>query len=361
MALPVVLGLAVTLIYNLADTYFIARTGNTDLIAGVSLCAPVFTTLMGFGNIFGQGGSSLISRFLGEKNLEKTRSVSSFCFYGAIGTGVLVALILTVFSTQFLTLLGADADTLMHAHSYYSILSICAPIMVVSFVHQNLIRCEGLSAESMMGTIIGAVVNIILDPILISAAGMGAAGAAIATVIGYLCSVVFYLYIVVKKTSGLSLRLKDCAITPEYAGQLFGIGGTAALSNLMQSVTVILTNQYLLPYGNDRIAAMGVVMKITMVAVLVLVGFSFGGVPVFGYLYGAKRNDELKKLVRFCLCFLSAISLTLTVVLFVSADSVIGMFLSDAALIEIGVPMLRYQVAGTVFVGVVSTVSDERR
>lgn len=353
MALPVVLGLAVTLIYNLADTYFIARTGNTDLIAGVSLCAPVFTTLMGFGNIFGQGGSSLISRFLGEKNLEKTRSVSSFCFYGAIGTGVLVALILTVFSTQFLTLLGADADTLMHAHSYYSILSICAPIMVVSFVHQNLIRCEGLSAESMMGTIIGAVVNIILDPILISAAGMGAAGAAIATVIGYLCSVVFYLYIVVKKTSGLSLRLKDCSITPEYAGQLFGIGGTAALSNLMQSVTVILTNQYLLPYGNDRIAAMGVVMKITMIAVLVLVGFSFGGVPVFGYLYGAKRNDELKKLVRFCLCFLSAISLTLTAVLFVSADSVIGMFLSAASLIEIGVPMLRYQVAGTVFVGVV--------
>ena len=119
MALPVVLGLAVTLIYNLADTYFIARTGNTDLIAGVSLCAPVFTTLMGFGNIFGQGGSSLISRFLGEKNLEKTRSVSSFCFYGAIGTGVLVALILTVFSTQFLTLLGADADTLIHAYSYY--------------------------------------------------------------------------------------------------------------------------------------------------------------------------------------------------------------------------------------------------
>ena len=273
MALPVVLGLAVTLIYNLADTYFIARTGNTDLIAGVSLCEPVFTTLMGFGNIFGQGGSSLISRFLGEKNLEKTRSVSSFCFYGAIGTGVLVALILTVFSTQFLTLLGADADTLIHAYSYYSILSICAPIMVVSFVHQNLIRCEGLSAESMMGTIIGAVVNIILDPILISVAGMGAAGAAIATVIGYLCSVVFYLYIVVKKTKGLSLRLKDCAITPDHAKQLFGIGGTAALSNLMQSVTVILTNQYLLPYGNDRIAAMGVVMKITMIAVLVLVGF----------------------------------------------------------------------------------------
>ena len=229
--------------------------------------------------------------------------------------------------------------------------------MVVSFVHQNLIRCEGLSAESMMGTIIGAVVNIILDPILISAAGMGAAGAAIATVIGYLCSVVFYLYIVVKKTKGLSLRLKDCAITPDHAKQLFGIGGTAALSNLMQSVTVILTNQYLLPYGNDRIAAMGVVMKITMVAVLVLVGFSFGGVPVFGYLYGAKRNDELKKLVRFCLCFLSAISLALTVVLFVSADSVIGMFLSDAALIEIGVPMLRYQVAGTVFVGVVQLLT----
>lgn len=357
MALPVVFGLVVTLVYNLADTYFISSTQNTSLIAGVSLCAPVFTALMGFGNIFGQGGSSLISRLLGENNTAGTKRVSSFCFYGAFGTGAVLALILTAFSSQVLTLLGADADTLPHAYSYYSILAICAPIMVVSFVHQNLIRCEGLAGESMMGTIIGAVVNIILDPILISGLGMGAMGAAVATVIGYCCSVVFYLYIVRTKTKGISLSLSDCRIGTGQLQQLFGIGGTAALSNLTQSVTVILVNQYLLPYGNERIAAMGVVMKITMIAVLIIVGFAFGGVPVFGYLYGARMKRELKKLVRFVLGFLSSISFCLTVILFVASEMVIGIFLKDATLIQIGSEMLRWQISGTVCVGIVQLLT----
>ena len=357
MALPVVLGLVVTLVYNLADTYFISLTQNTSLIAGVSLCAPVFTALMGFGNIFGQGGSSLISRFLGENNSQGTKRVSSFCFYGAIGTGILLALILSVFSQQILTLLGADPDTLPHAYSYYSVLAVCAPIMVVSFVHQNLVRCEGLAGESMMGTIIGAVVNIILDPILISVLGMGAMGAAIATIIGYCCSVMFYLYIVKTRTEGLSLALSDCRIEGRQLQQLFGIGGTAALSNLTQSVTVILVNQYLLPYGNDRIAAMGVVMKITMIATLIIVGFSFGGVPVFGYLYGARMKKELTKLVRFTLGYLSLLALILTAVLFIASPAVIGIFLKDASLIQIGSQMLRWQVSGTVCIGVVQLLT----
>ena len=100
MALPVVLGLIVTLVYNLADTFFIAGTQNTDLIAGVSLCAPVFTALMGFGNIYGQGGSSLISRMLGEHNTDGTKRISAFSFYGAIGTGFVLGLILTLFSDR---------------------------------------------------------------------------------------------------------------------------------------------------------------------------------------------------------------------------------------------------------------------
>ena len=111
MAFPVVLGLVVTLVYNLSDTFFIARTNDTDLIAGVSLCAPVFTALMAFGNIYGQGGSSLISRLLGQQDGEGVKRVSSFCFYIALVTGVILAVLMTVFNRPLLTLLGADADT----------------------------------------------------------------------------------------------------------------------------------------------------------------------------------------------------------------------------------------------------------
>lgn len=353
MALPVVLGLVVTLIYNLADTYFIAQTNNTDLIAGVSLCSPVFTALMAFGNIYGQGGSSLISRMLGEENTDGVKRVSSFCFYIAMVTGVVLAVVMSVFNKPILTLLGANADTLPHAFDYYIVLVICAPIMVLSFIHSSLVRCEGMSTESMIGTVIGAVINIILDPILISVVGMGAMGAAVATVIGYLCSVLYFLWLLRKKSRCLSVNPAQCRVGGDELRQILGVGVTAALSNLMQSLCVIVMNQFLLPYGNDKIAAMGIVLKINMIAQLVLTGFAFGGVPLFGYLYGADKRSDMKKLVRFCIGFLSALSLALTAILCLFAVPLMTVFLKDAAMIASGAEMLRWQAASTVFAGIV--------
>ena len=353
MAFPVVLGLVVSLVYNLADTFFIARTNDTNLIAGVSLCAPVFTALMAFGNIYGQGGSSLISRLLGKQDMEGVKRVSSFCFYIALATGVVLAVVMTVFHRPLLTLLGADADTMAHAFQYYIVLVVCAPIIVLSFIHSNLVRCEGMSTQSMIGTVLGTVVNIILDPILISVAGMGAMGAAIATVIGYLCSVLYFLWLLHNKSRCLSVNLALCRVSGEELRQILGVGVTAALSNLMQSLCVIVVNQFLLPYGNDKIAAMGIVLKVNMIAQLVLTGFAFGGVPLFGYLYGAQLRTEMKKLVRFCLSFLSALSLVLTAVLCLFASPLMGAFVKDADMIATGAEMLRWQAVSTVFAGIV--------
>lgn len=353
MAFPVVLGLVVTLIYNLADTFFIAQTNDTNLIAGVSLCSPVFTALMAFGNIYGQGGSSLISRMLGKQDADGVKRVSSFCFYIAMVTGVVLAIVMSVFHKPILSLLGADADTLPHAFDYYIVLVLCAPIMVLSFIHSSLVRCEGMSTESMIGTVIGAVVNIILDPILISAFGMGAMGAAIATVIGYLCSVLYFLWLLHKKSRCLSVNSAQCRVEGDELRQILGVGVTAALSNLMQSLCVIVMNQFLLPYGNDKIAAMGIVLKINMIAQLVLTGFAFGGVPLFGYLYGAGKRSDMKKLVRFCICFLSVFSLVLTAILCLFAAPLMSVFLKDAAMIAAGAEMLRWQAVSTVFAGIV--------
>lgn len=353
MAFPVVLGLVVTLVYNLADTFFIAQTNDTNLIAGVSLCAPVFTALMAFGNIYGQGGSSLISRLLGQQAREGVKRVSSFCFYIALVTGVVLAVLMTVFHRPLLTLLGADNHTMPHAFRYYIVLVVCAPVMVLSFIHSSLVRCEGMSTESMIGTVLGAVINIILDPILISVVGMGAMGAAVATVIGYFCSVLYFLWLLRKKSRCLSVNPALCRVSGEELRQILGVGVTAALSNLMQSLCVIVVNQFLLPYGNDKIAAMGIVLKVNMIAQLVLTGFAFGGVPLFGYLYGAQRWAEMKKLVRFCLVFLCALSLVLTAVLCLFASPLMGVFVKDAAMIATGAEMLRWQAASTVFAGIV--------
>lgn len=347
LALPNVLSMVVTIFYNMADTYFIAQTQNSDLVAGVSLCAPVFTLLMAFGNIFGQGGCSLVSRLLGQKDKGGVRSVSGFCLYAAALTGVVSGAVMLLFRGGILKLLGADANSAVFASEYYTWLALGAPFVVVNFVHSNLLRAAGLPTKAMTGSILGAVVNIILDPILISGFRLGAAGAAIATVIGYVCTVSYFLAVIVRSCPQFTLR--PSCVTPAFMRQIFGIGIPAALTNLAQSLSVILLNQALLPYGNDKIAAMGIVMKVSMVAVLVMVALSFGGQPLVGYLYGAGELARLRELLRFCLRFVCGLSAVLSAVLALGAPVFMGLFLKDPAIIQDGTLMLRLQVAGLVF------------
>lgn len=350
LSLPVVMGSIVTIVYNLVDTYFIAQTGNALLIAGVSVCAPIFMILMAFGNIFGQGGSSLLSRLLGQQRTKDAGRVSAFCFWIALIVGAVSGCILLLFRDSFLSLLGASADTLPYAREYGQVLMIGAPLIVVNFIHMNLLRCEGMSGLSMLGTVIGAVVNMILDPLLIP--GMGAAGAAIATVVGYACSDLFLLLIVLRKSAVLSVR-PLFSIEFSFLRDVLSIGVTAAITNIATSLCTILMNQKLLPHGDDKIAAMGIVLKVTMIVQMIMVGFSFGGIPLFGFLSGAGERNKIKKLLRFCLLFLSALSLAMTAVVFFAAEPLLRLITPDEALIATGVPMLRWQVAGSVFAGVV--------
>ena len=350
LAVPVVLGSIVTIVYSLADTYFIAQTGNALLIAGVSLCAPIFTILMAFGNIFGQGGSSLLSRLLGQKRREDAGRVSAFCFWIALLTGAVIGGAMLLLRDPFLTLLGSSPDTLPHARRYGTILMMGAPLIVVNFIHMNLLRCEGMPGFSMAGTLIGAVVNIVLDPLLIP--GMGAAGAALATVIGYACADTFLLTVVLTRSEALSVRL-TLRIESGFVRDVLSIGVTAAITNITSSLCVILVNQRLLAFGDDRIAAMGIVLKVTMITQMILVGFSFGGVPLFGYLSGAGEREKVARLTRFCLAFLCSLSLVMTCVIWLAAEGLLGLITPDTALVEMGVPMLRWQVAGSAFAGVV--------
>lgn len=210
-----------------------------------------------------------------------------------------------------------------------------------------------MSRESMAGTILGAVVNIVLDPIFISVLGLGAAGAAIATIIGYVCCDVFYLAVVLTKSKVLSVRFGDCRAAPRQVGQILAVGIPSAVVNLMQSASMVLTNQFLLPYGNDKIAAMGIVLKVNMIVLLLLTGFAFGGQPLFGYYYGAGDKARFASLLRFCIRFLAAVALGLSAVVFAAAPWLVRVFLDEAGIVRDGALMLRWQVVTMVFVGFV--------
>lgn len=352
-SLPVVCGMMISLVYNMVDTWFIARTGNTDLVAGVALGAPVFILMVALGDMFGLGGASLISRLFGQQKDDEGRKISIFCFYAAIITGVIVAALMLLFRQPILHLLGAGQDTMEYASGYYTYIVMGAPLIILSFTPNNQLRTEGFSTQSMLGGVIGSVVNIVLDPVFIFGFGWGAAGAAAATVIGYICTDIYYLWILLRRTKKLSANIREFHVVPSELLQILAIGIPACITNLMQSFGMTMLNRFLLPYGNDKVAAMGIVTKTNLIANFVIIGFAFGAQPLIGYNYGAGNRDRMKKILRFCYSFECCIAVAISGIMSLAAPYLLRMFIEDEYIADIGTPMLRMQQTGIVFMAIV--------
>ena len=351
LAVPVMMSSVLMLVYNMVDMYFIAKTGNTNLVAGVSLCAPVFTFMIAIGDIFGLGGASVISRLFGQKKDGDGRRLSVFCFLGSALLGVVIAAVLSLSRGVMLNLLGADADTVTYASQYYTWIALGAPFIIFSLVPTNLMRTEGFATAAMIGSVTGSIVNMILDPVFIFTLGMGAAGAAVATVIGNICADIYYVWFIMTRSARLSVSPKGFHISANEAGQIFRIGIPSSITNIMQSIGVMLLNNFLVPYGNDKIAAFGIVSKVIMIVVMIMVAFSFGGQPLYGYLYGAKNNSRMKETIRFAYLLVCGLGLALSAVIFLLAPHMISFFLNDPAVITTGTPMLRIVLLGMPFIG----------
>ena len=352
LALPVVLSMLVSLVYNMVDTYFIALTQDQNLVAGVSLVVPVFTLMIAFGDIFGLGGSSMISRLFGEKKDDEARRASAFCVWGAVVFGICVTVVFLLGRSQILRILGADQSTWQYASAYYTWIVIGAAFIIFGLVPSNILRTEGLAAQAMFGSILGSIVNIILDPIFIFGLKQGAAGAAIATVLGNLIADIYYVYAMVRKSKRLSVRLQDVRIPGQMVGGILSIGIPASITNLMQSFMVMMTNHFLHSYGTDKIAAMGIALKANMITALILVGFAFGGQPLIGYNYGAGNRKRLKEILKFTYLFEMGLGLVFTILMSVFAPNIIRIFMNDPSIVANGAGMLRFQQLGMVFMAV---------
>ena len=352
LAFPVVMSMMVSLVYNMVDTYFIALTGVQELVAGVSLAAPIFTMMIAFGDIFGLGGSSVISRLFGQKRNMDAKRVSAFCVCGSIVFGICVTIILLLFRPQILRVLGANDVTMQYASGYYTWIAIGAVFIIFGLVPTNILRTEGLAAQAMLGSIIGSIVNIILDPVFIFGLKQGAAGAAIATVLGNMAADLYYMYAMMKKANRLSVAITETRISGHMIGNILLIGIPASITNLMQSFMVMLTNHFLLEYGTDKVAAMGIALKANMLTALILVGFAFGGQPLVGYNYGAKNEKRLKEILKFAYLFEMGTGLGFAVLVSIFAPTVIRVFMNDPGIVNNGAMMLRYQQFGMMFMAV---------
>lgn len=352
MAIPTMISMLVVVIYNMADTFFIGQTGDPMQVAAVSLATPVFMVFMALGNLFGIGGSSAISRALGEKKQERARHISSFCCYASLGLGIFMALLFLVGMDLILAMIGASANTAHFAREYLTYIAFGGPFIMFGTAFGNILRGEGAARESMMGNMIGTVTNIVLDPVMILVFGWGVAGAAIATVIGNVAASLFYVVYFLRKKSSLSIRLKDFRMGDRIATSVASIGIPASLNNILMSCANIVLNLMLGGYGDTPVAAMGVAMKSNMIVVLLQIGLCAGIQPLIGYNYGARNKKRLLQVFRFTGIFAVVMGSILTGVMVMAKRFVVQAFINDPEVIAYGMQMvIALQLSGP-FIGI---------
>lgn len=340
-ALPAMAAMLMVLIYNLADTFFIGQTHDDLQVAAVSLATPVFLLFMAVGTIFGIGGTSVISRVLGEGRKEYAKKVCSFCMWSCVAVGLGMSLLFLLFMDELLSLVGASADTWDYAKTYLTIVSFSGPFVLIANCYSNVIRAEGQSGRAMLGQLLGNLLNVILDPVMILGFHWDIAGAAIATVIGNVMGALYYIVYFLRGKSTLSIRLKDFTVKDKVAAEVLVIGIPAALGSLLMSVSNILMNSQMVRYGDMALAGVGVAMKVTMMTGMVCIGLGQGVQPLLGFCVGAKKWNRYKDILRFSLIFAFVLSTILTGICYLFTHQIVRVFLTDMAAFDYGVSFAR--------------------
>lgn len=364
LAVPSMLGMLINIVYNLADTFFVGQTGDANQVAAVSVTMPLFLLFIACGNLFGVGGCAFVSRSLGEGNRDKVKTISAFCIYSAIALGIVMTVVFLVFKEPILYAVGASDITVGYASDYLKYVAVGSPFIVTAVMVGNLVRGEGAAKESMFGSVIGQLVNIVLDPIFILNAGdnlfgfkmpfglgQGVAGAAIATVIGNVVTVVYFLIYFLRGKSILSITPKRYSAKNGIAKGVITVGMPATINNLLMSFSNILINVFLQAYGDDAVAAMGVAMKANMLVTMLQLGLAQGIQPLIGYCYGAGNYKRMKKSMGFsCVCNI-ILGTVVTIIYFIFTRQVVELFIDNENVVHYGVLMLRALMASGPVIG----------
>ncbi|EEU20735.1 MATE family efflux transporter [Lactobacillus mulieris] len=353
LAFPVVLGMITTMVYNLVDTMFVAKTGDANLVAAVTISTPLINFLIAFSDILGLGGSSVISRLFGEKKYEEARRVSSFSIYAGIITSFILTAILFVFEKQILWLFGARASTYADAAEFYRVLAIGAVFIMCSLIPQNLLRTEGLAVEAMIGSISGTVVAIILDPVFLFVLKMGATGVATANIIGFIVTDSVLFYYMIKRAKFINAKVKFMKVKSHLFNEVIAIGIPSSVNQFANTFGMALLNSTLAAYGAKEVAAMGITQKIYSIVILAIVGFTFGSQPLIGFNYGAKNWQRLKEVLRFDIFVQVVYAIVSALILIVFAHQIVGLFMNDSLIINSGSYMLLATLITTPLAGII--------
>ena len=342
LAVPTIISMLVTALYNMADTFFVGRIG-TSASAAVGVVFSVMAIIQACGFFFGHGSGNYISRALGANDGEDAERMAATGFFCALITGAVLAALGIAFIRPLARALGSTDTILPYSMSYMRVILIGAPWMMASLVLNNQLRFQGSAFYSMIGIATGAVINIGLDPLLIFVFRLGIAGAALATIFSQFIS---FCLLLAGTQHGGNLRIHFRNFTPnrKYLKAIVDGGMPSLCRQGLNSVGTICLNLGAGAYGDAAIAAMSIVGRIVMFANSCVIGFGQGFQPVCGFCYGAKKYDRVKSAFRFCVKSATIFLCCAAVIAFLFAPGLVALFRrGDTEVIEIGKVALRAQ------------------
>ena len=356
LAVPTIISMLVTSIYNMADTFFVSQLG-TSASGAVGIIFSAMAIIQALSFMIGIGSGNYIARLIGAGNRELAEKLASIGFFTGFGMGLVITVLGTANIHALVMMLGSTVTIAPYAEAYASYILLAAPFMMTSFIMNNILRFQGKALFAMVGITTGGILNIVLDPIFIFGMDMGTAGAALATGISQFVSFCILLAMCNLRRDCISIDIRKFRPTLKLYGQIL-YGGVASLGRQgIASVATIIMNIMAQPYGDAAIAAMSIVSRFMFFINSVIIGFGQGFQPVCSYCFGAGLYNRVKKACWFCIRISTVILLVLSVVCFPASHAIISLFRrNDPVVIEIGTLALRMQLLtlplqGTVIMG----------
>jgi putative MATE family efflux protein len=345
LSLPASVAMIVTALYNLVDSIFVGRGVGVEAIGGLTIAFPFQMLVMAFAMMIGTGAASVVSRNLGAGNRERAYRAAGNAMVAALGFGLTVTVLGLLFLNPLLRLFGATPVLSGYARDYLAVILLGTPFISFAMASNNLVRAEGRATVAMATMIIGAAVNILLDPLFIFGFKMGIRGAALATVISQALSFAFLLLFFASGRSSLELRLRHLLPAAGVLREIFVLGFPALIRQGVGSVLVILVNNGLGRYGGDiYISVFGLVFRILHFVLMPILGIVQGSQPIIGFNYGAGSIDRVKRAVRLSVAVSTLLAAAGFLLLVTLSGPVFRLFSGDPALAAAGVPVLRLMI-----------------
>ncbi|MDO4340299.1 MAG: MATE family efflux transporter [Eubacteriales bacterium] len=336
LGIPIMIGMLINALYNLVDAYFVGGLGESQMGA-ISIVFPLGQVVVGLGLMFGNGAASYLSRLLGRGDKDTANKVASTALYSSVLVGAIIIILATIFLKPILTLLGATDTIMPYALTYARIYVISCIFNVFNVAMNNIVTSEGAAKTTMCALLLGAILNIGLDPIFIYVLEMGVAGAAIATAISQFVSTLVYLNYVLRKKSAFTFSVREVAPTKQMMAEILKIGVPTLTFQLLTSLSIALINRAANGYGDAVIAGMGAVTRVTSMGTLVVFGFLKGFQPIAGFSYGAKKFDRLQEAIKTSILWSTIFCVIVGLLMAVFSTQIISQFTDgNAEMISVG-------------------------